>query len=686
MKTVGIDLGTTYSAVSHINSSGLAEIIPNLDGKRITPSVIWFADDEVIIGKLAKQNARAEPHAVVEYVKRYMGQTIEEFSREFNGKNYSADQISAELIKHLKREAEAQISNTIDSAVITVPAYFNDRALNATHNAGTIAGLNVLGLLHEPTAAAIAFGVAQAHTAQKALVFDLGGGTFDVTVLSIENEEIRVLAINGDHQLGGKDWDDTLIMDVTEQFEMKYGLDPLDDSATYQDLQLRAVEAKIQLSARQRAKIMVNYSGYSLPVNLTRQRFEALTPHLVERCRILTELAVSEGGLTKDDIDTVLLVGGSTRMPMIREMLTNYFGKQPNSSMNPDECVAIGAAIYADRIKPKLRGLRPSARYSRIKRISDVCPHSLGFAVFKNGVIQNSVIIPKNTNFPCEIIRDNYATSTENQDSIDIHVLQGESPDPRVCLVSGIYKFSGIPKRPAGESKLSVKFRYDENGIIEVSAIDQRSGKSLTREKKVEEVDWDALEDLSNVAPMDIALLIDCSGSMSGQELDDAKSAAKSFIDRVPSDAEIGVLSFGSDVRIQSNLTTDLGQLRAAIERIEASGLTPMGEAIALAHKQMLTDPDRIKLAILLTDGFPDDKSKTSDEAEIARAKDIRIISIGVGSGVDSEYLKTIASVSEDYYFVNESFELEETFETIATTLATEVSGFGKIQSSASPI
>ena len=345
-KVVGIDLGTTFSAIAHIDEYGQPEIIPNAESDRITPSVVMFEDDLVTVGKIAKQNARAVPEQIVEFVKREMGKSKETFFRNFDDKNYSPEELSALILTKLKQDAEAYLNAEITDAVITVPAYFRDAEREATRNAGKIAGLNVLQVLNEPTAAALAYGIDQLGTDQNVFVFDLGGGTFDATLMKVSQSTIQMLATNGDHKLGGKDWDDKIITYVAEMFEIEHGENPLQDLHTYQDLQLNAIGAKESLSRREKARIVCGYNGKTTRVELTREKFQELTAALLERCRVLCDIVLAEGNTTWTDIDTVLLVGGSTRMPMVQEMLAIISGKKINpNEINPDEAVALGAAI-----------------------------------------------------------------------------------------------------------------------------------------------------------------------------------------------------------------------------------------------------------------------------------------------------------------------------------------------------
>src|SRR3954463_7532972 len=319
-KVVGIDLGTTFCALAHIDPYGKPQIIPNTESERLTPSVILFDGAAVIVGTLAKNNAVAEAERIVDFVKREMGKPKEQFHREFGDKTYSAEELSALILTKLKGDAEKYLKEPVTDAVITVPAYFNDAERTATITAGQLAGLNVLQIINEPTAAAVAYGLDKLDEDQTVFVFDLGGGTFDVTIMRIEGHGIQMLATNGDHRLGGKDWDDGIVNYVAEEFDRAHGENPLLDLQSYQDLQSRALAAKIQLSTRPRTAIVHSHNGQSVKVELTREDFERRTQHLVERCKTLCEIVLDESQLKWEDIDNVLLVGGMTRVPTVREM------------------------------------------------------------------------------------------------------------------------------------------------------------------------------------------------------------------------------------------------------------------------------------------------------------------------------------------------------------------------------
>src|SRR2546430_2269081 len=344
-KAVGIDLGTTFSAVAHIDAYGKPQIIPNAESERITPSVILFDGSNVIVGTTAKNNAVAEPEKIVDFVKREMGKPKEQFHREFAGKVYSAEECSALILKKLKLDAEKYLKQPITDAVITVPAYFNDAERTATITAGQLAGFNVLQIINEPTAAALAYGLDKLNEDQTVFVFDLGGGTFDVTIMRIQGQHINMIATNGDHRLGGKDWDDTIVNHMAEEFDRQHGENPLLDLQSYQDLHTRASSAKIQLSSRMQTAVVHHHNGKSVKLEITRNEFERRSQHLVEKCKTICEMVMQEANMTWDDIDKILLVGGMTRMPMVRTLVSQLTKAPVIDDVNPDEVVPKGSPV-----------------------------------------------------------------------------------------------------------------------------------------------------------------------------------------------------------------------------------------------------------------------------------------------------------------------------------------------------
>lgn len=485
---VGIDLGTTYSAIAYINEdTGKAEIITSPDQERITASVVLFEDsNNIIVGETAKQNAVAEPEKVVEYIKRQMGKPKDVWSFKNAGKQYSAQEISAIILKKLKNDAETRLGLEVKDAVITCPAYFGDPERAATKEAGIIAGLNVLAVIDEPIAAALSYGLDKAGKDQKIFIFDLGGGTFDVVILEIKGGKIRELAVNGDHMLGGKDWDDEMIKYVASEFKSKYSDDPLDDTSTYHDLQIRAVAAKKELSKRDKVKITCSHAGHMMNIEVTRDKYEEITSYLVEKCRALCELVLSEANLSWKDIDNVLLVGGSTRMPMIKKMLGEISGKAPSEELNPDECVALGAAWEAAILLKNSGGQVSDSVARKLANVSvqKVSSHNLSETA-QNGAggLRAFLMIPKLTPLPAEKT-ETFATVTDNQTTVKLEVMEGGimgtdgTCDPADCTKIGEALLENIPSHPKG-APIEVTYRYNSDGSLEVHGKDVKSGKSV---------------------------------------------------------------------------------------------------------------------------------------------------------------------------------------------------------------
>jgi len=498
-KVVGIDLGTTFSAIAHINEdTNKAEIITSPEQDRITPSVVLIENEnDIIVGEIAKHNAVAEPNKVVEFVKRQMGKPKEDkkdgqgnvvakgWCFEHGGKKYSAQEISAFVLKKLKNDAEARMGTTITDAVITCPAYFGDPERAATKEAGIIAGFNVLAVIDEPVAAALSYGLDKLEKDQNVFVFDLGGGTFDVVILEIKQGKIREVVVNGDHLLGGKDWDDEIIRYVAKIFKEKYGSDPLDDLSSYQDLQLRAIKAKEELSKREKAKIMCVHAGNTLMAELTREKFEEITKSLVNRCKVLCEIVLSDANMSWQNIGTILLVGGSTRMPMIRNMITEISGKTPTDELNPDECVALGAAWHA-AILSIPGGNIPGEIVKRLAgvEVQKVASHNLGIiALDGEGNERNFLMIPRFTPLPFEK-KDIFKTLTDNQGSVLLRIMEGgimgedDTCDPLDCTMIAKGSIRDIPPSPKGSS-IEVAYKYNDMGILEVHGVHLPSKKEV---------------------------------------------------------------------------------------------------------------------------------------------------------------------------------------------------------------
>ena len=466
-KAVGIDLGTTNSVVS-VLEAGDPVVIPNSEGSRTTPSVVAFSKGgEVLMGEVAKRQAITNPDRTIRSVKRHMGTS---WSVEIDGKKYTAQEISARTLMKLKRDAEAYLGDTVTQAVITVPAYFDDAQRTATKEAGQIAGLEVLRIINEPTAAALAYGLdkegSDDHTI---LVFDLGGGTFDVSILEIGDGVFEVKSTHGDTHLGGDDWDQKVIDWLVEQFKSAHGIDLSKDNMALQRLKEAAEKAKIELSQVQSTQINLPFitatpeGPLHLDEQLTRAKFQDLTADLLERCRVPFEQAIKDAGLTKDQIDHVILVGGSTRMPAVVELVSSLTGKEPNKSVNPDEVVAIGAGVQAGVLKGEVKDVL----------LLDVTPLSLGIET-KGGVMTK--LIERNTTIPTRRT-EVFTTAEDMQPSVEIHVLQGEREMSQFNKTLGKFQLVDLPPAPRGVPQIEVTFDIDANGIVHVSAKDRATNK-----------------------------------------------------------------------------------------------------------------------------------------------------------------------------------------------------------------
>jgi molecular chaperone DnaK len=530
---IGIDLGTTFSAMALVNEFGKPEILTNGEGFPTTPSVVHFYDEDAcVVGDEAVKMVVVDPDNVVRFIKRHMGE--EAFALEFFGRTYTPQEVSALILRKLKDDAEERLGRPVNDAVVTVPAYFNSAQRGATAEAGTIAGLNVLSIINEPTAAAIAYGLDRIGGERKLLVLDLGGGTFDVTVMDISGTKLTTIASDGNAELGGKDWDDRLLNHVADEFVREYQLDPRDDPAPYQELYERCLHAKISLSSKERAVIPVNYKGKRLAVKVERSQFEAMTADLVQQTADTATLVLEKAGLAWPSVDDILLVGGSTRMPMVRDALFKLAGKPPVDGVNPDECVALGASLagvfrhrpHHPALREKREQIVKRAREKKAREaeqkappresrgavvgtaygghtalesarqqmestddppsmpsvlIEDATTHPLGIIVLdKNRKERVVELIPEGTRLPYEH-RWRFGYAYDNMTAVRVEVTEGVGTQRDEVAVIGKVELTGLPPRPRG-TPIEVIYTYDVDQILGVQVVDVESGLSRTVE------------------------------------------------------------------------------------------------------------------------------------------------------------------------------------------------------------
>jgi molecular chaperone DnaK len=650
---VGIDLGTTFSAVAYLDEQGTPQVVRNAEGATTTPSAVLIEDGNISVGEVALNQWITREQNVVRWIKRAMGDP----SYSFQG--MTAVQISAEILKALKRDAETQLGQPIAEAVITCPAYFASVEIENTRDAGRLAGLNVREIVKEPTAAAVHYGVDHMKDGERVLVCDLGGGTYDATLLAYEGGAFVPKASMGDRQLGGHDWTMELVELVAERMQEQLGEDPRNDLIAGQMLYEACERAKRDFARTAQVAIPCSYQGKVEQVTVTRDEFESRSEWRMQNVVMWSEQAVQKAGLAWKDVDKILLVGGSSRLRRLTLALEQASGKKPVQSAEPDLAVAKGAAILA---RGKVRARRPAGGLVDAPRgglvevvFKRMIARSLGtrIVVFENDQarLTNALLIPHSTESPVSRTRDDFAVLADDQKEFNVPVVEFESDS--VYDVVHNFRFQCAPQAKKGD-RIKVTFHYDESGVVSVDASDLKSGRALPMEKlPYQEPDLEAVMRV-RVKPRWVVFALDCSGSMdSDGKIEKAKSAVLDNAKTLLSFGEgfkVGLVTFSDEVNAACRPTSELRELERALSGVQANGTTWMDEGIRLAVELVQQAPTGVdRDVVMVTDGMPDDNRRQATLRQAAEAKTLGVTlsSVGIGdSGVDKKFLDQLSPIA----------------------------------------
>lgn len=690
---VGIDLGTTFSAVARIDPiTGKPMVIKNSFGSATTPSVLCFErDGNVLFGEDAKNMQSVGDTNAIAFFKRSMGKDM--FSVDILGKSYNATDLSAILLKKLKEEAESQIGERIDAAVITVPAYFTHKERSATIEAGKRAGLEVIAIINEPTAAAFAYGLNEKEEEQTVLIYDLGGGTFDVTLARINKNEINILGSDGDHELGGKDWDDCIARYLASEFLEKYDVDLSEDPEMVASLLVTAENVKKQLTSKDLVSVPITYQDIRGTIDITEETFEFISQFLIGTTKDVTERLLTSVELNWNQIDGVILVGGSTRMRMVHNYVYEMSGKPPLGGVNVDEAVALGAAIRANitdkgEAVATIGGLLGKIKSNGLsiqgaKAVTDVTAHSLGMiSISPDGEEYiNSFIIKKNTKIPASNTKPFNLRTRAKDNELEVYVLQGEFKRPLDNTIINKYVISKIERTSPPNSVIEVTYEYTANGVIEVSAVQKETGKKLPIkiEPVPEDMSWSDLSPKDNMTggempSVDVVLAIDLSGSMSGEPTRKAMKAMDDFVKQMDCDyTRIGIIAFADNTKVILQPTDDFKAVHNTISRLEkvdvgiCNGAEPFTSAYGVLNGGFMKKESDIKYIVVLTDGCWSNTSNAISAAKKCHKSGIEVMALGFGSA-DYTFLKKIASIDE-FASITDLSDLSGSFSKIAQAI-----------------